>query len=634
MTIHEILKVYWGYDQFRPLQEEIIHSVLSGNDTLALMPTGGGKSLCFQVPALMKEGLCLVVSPLIALMKDQVENLKKREIPAVAVYSGMSRRDIDITLDNCVYGNIKFLYLSPERLHTEIFIERAKRMKINLIAVDEAHCISQWGYDFRPAYLQLAILRELLPAVPVLALTATATPEVQHDIQEKLAFRQPLVFKKSFARANLSYSVLPEENKEQKLLQILQAIPGAAVVYVRSRKRSQELARFLSQHHISATFYHAGLDYKQRAERQDNWLDNKIRVIVATNAFGMGIDKPDVRVVIHTDLPDNLEAYYQEAGRAGRDEGKAYAVLLALPSETTDLQHRLTQQYPEYDFLKKTYQALANFFQVAVGGDEMASYDFDLELFQDQYNLPAYATYFALKRLEDAGLIQFNESFFQPSRLHFRLSGQDIYRYRVANTRFDTFLQVLLRLYGGELYSGFMNISEEDIARKSHLSLTDTQHNLEYLHQNGIVYYQPQKEKPQLTFLTPRHDLQRLPLNTAYLEARKQTAQRRLLAMTSYATSHNRCRTLLFQDYFGEQTDATCGVCDVCVKQRRQLMQTKRYQQYRLHILTLLQSQPADLQQLFDAIPQAKRDEFVEVVKALTGSGEIEYDASGKVRLT
>jgi ATP-dependent DNA helicase RecQ len=631
-TILQILKKYWGYDTFRSMQEEIITSVLAGKDTLALLPTGGGKSICFQVPALAKEGLCIVVSPLIALMKDQVENLKKRGIPAVAIYSGMHRKEIDILLDNCVYGNIKFLYLSPERLRTELFIERLKRMKVNLLAVDEAHCISQWGYDFRPPYLQIAEVRQFLSNVPVLALTATATPQVQQDIQEKLRFRENNIFRKSFARANLSYSVLLEEDKEQKLLQILKAISGTAIVYVRSRRRTQEIAQFLAKNAISSTFYHAGLDHAQRNIRQENWIKNQTRVIVATNAFGMGIDKPDVRVVIHLDVPDNLEAYYQEAGRAGRDELKSYGVLLYQSSDIQDLQERFEQQFPDIEFIKKIYQALANHFQLATGSGEMASYDFDLEHFQQKYGLPAYVTYFGLKRLEDSGLIQFNESFYQPSRIHILLEGTELYKYRVANARFDNFLQTLLRMYGGELYSGFMNISEEEISRKCQITLAETERSLLYLHQSGVIFYEKQKEKPQITFLTPRFEINRLPLDISDFLFRKNIALQRLQAMTNYVVTNDRCRTLMFQDYFGEKSDIDCGVCDVCVKRKKMLTQTDKYQYYRTYILQLVNQESLSLQQLYNAIPKASQSEFSETIKTMLGNSELVYEPDGKLK--
>jgi ATP-dependent DNA helicase RecQ len=632
MSIHDILNTYWGYNAFRPLQEDIINSVLSGKDTLALLPTGGGKSICFQVPALAREGLCLVVSPLIALMKDQVENLKKRQIQAVALHSGMSRREIDITLDNCIYGDTKFLYLSPERLQTDLFLARVKKMKVNLLAIDEAHCISQWGYDFRPPYLQIAALREHLPGIPALALTASATPDVQEDIQEKLQFRQENIFRKSFARANLSYSVLPEEDKERKLLQILQNIPGTAVVYVRSRRKTQEIAAFLQRNSISATFYHAGLNHTERATRQQNWIDSGVRVMVATNAFGMGIDKPDVRVVVHLDLPENLESYYQEAGRAGRDEQKAYAVVLYNQADIDDLSQRVEMQFPEPGMLRNVYQALANYYQLATGSGEMASYDFDGEDFQKLYNLPVMSLHYSLKRLEDNGLLQLNEAFFQPSRLFLPVNNTELYKFQVSNPRFDLLLKVILRMYGGELFANYQKISETQIAAKIQKTLPETVKMLEYLHQNGMVLYEPQKDKPQLTFLTPRHDIAKLPLNIQQMEARKKVQQLRVDAMLAYAANTQRCRTLMLLDYFGETSDVACGVCDVCVKKKRQKMANDPTPYYRQWILQLLNGEPADLQQIFLSIPRAKEPDFLAAVREMVGNGELFYEPGGKVR--
>ncbi|MEM1137932.1 MAG: ATP-dependent DNA helicase RecQ, partial [Bacteroidota bacterium] len=453
VDLHKILYQYWKYTTFRSLQEEIIQAVLAGKDTLALLPTGGGKSICFQVPALAKEGVCIVISPLIALMKDQVYQLNTRGIEAKAIYAGMSQREIDITLDNAIYGNIKFLYVSPERLKTEIFITRAAKMNISLLAIDEAHCISQWGYDFRPPYLELMQFRELIPNVPCIALTATATEVVKNDIQDKLGFDQNAgFFQKSFARENLSYSVYYEEDKEKRMLEILSKVAGSAIVYVRSRKRTKHFADFLRARKISASFYHAGLSNEERARRQDDWINNRTRVIVATNAFGMGIDKPDVRIVIHLDLPDNLEAYYQEAGRAGRDERKAFAVLLYNHNDIKQLKENIEISHPSIDKLKKVYQAVANYLKIAVGSGYLESYDFDLDDFVNTFKLPYLETYHALKKLEEQDFIQFNESFYAPSRLTIALSHDKLYEFQVANKEADKLIKILLRVYGAEIY--------------------------------------------------------------------------------------------------------------------------------------------------------------------------------------
>lgn len=422
MNIHNILAKYWGYHSFRPLQEEIITSVLQGNDTLALLPTGGGKSVCFQVPALVQEGVCIVISPLIALMKDQVDNLQKKGISAIAITSAMHKREIDIAFDNCVYGNIKFLYLSPERLITPIAQARIQKMKVSLIAVDEAHCISQWGYDFRPSYLEIAKLRELQPKVPVLALTATATPEVVKDIQEKLRFKKANVLQKSFERKNLAYVVIGEEDKLSRLLKVVNNVGGTGVVYVRNRKKTQEVAAFLQKNKIPADFYHAGLTPGERSQKQDSWIKNKTRVIVATNAFGMGIDKPDVRFVVHLDLPDSLEAYFQEAGRAGRDEGKAYAVMLYNEADINDLKSNVEMSFPSVEEIRQTYQALANYYQLAVGSGEGAAFDFDISELCRNYKLEPVTVFNSIRFLEKEGYISATEAVYQPSRINFTLN--------------------------------------------------------------------------------------------------------------------------------------------------------------------------------------------------------------------
>ena len=409
---NDILKQYWGFDSFRPLQEDIIQSVLDGKDTLALLPTGGGKSICFQVPALVKEGICIVISPLIALMKDQVYNLQKRGIAAVAIFSGMHYKDIDRILDNCIYGNTKLLYLSPERLTSDLVRERIKKMKVSLIAVDEAHCISQWGYDFRPPYLQIAEIREYLPKVPIMALTATATPEVVKDIQEKLEFKRGEVFQQSFLRENLAYVVLEEEGKMEKLFKVLTGVRGSGLVYVRNRRKTKEIAMFLKKYRITADYYHAGLTNEERSQKQEAWINDKIRIIVATNAFGMGIDKPDVRVVVHMDLPDSLEAYFQEAGRAGRDGQKSYAVLLYNQGDKLDLERRFELSFPPLKEVRLTYQALGSYLQLAVGSGEGESYDFDLVEFSRVYGFSTVKTFNCLKVLERAGWIALSESIY------------------------------------------------------------------------------------------------------------------------------------------------------------------------------------------------------------------------------
>ena len=462
MAIKEILKNYWGYDQFRPLQEEIIQSVLEGKDTLALLPTGGGKSICFQVPAMALEGICIVISPLIALMKDQVENLNKRGILAMAIFSGMGKREIDIALDNCVYGPVKFLYLSPERLLTDLVKERIKYMKVNLLAVDEAHCVSQWGYDFRPPYLQIASIREFHPNVPILALTASATNEVSLDIIEKLAFKNHQIFRKSFERLNLSYSVLNQENKLQKLIDVCNGVKGCGIVYVKTRRDTVEIAKFLNQHQIPAQYYHAGLNLEERSQKQNYWINNEIRVMVATNAFGMGIDKPDVRFVVHYEIPESLEAYYQEAGRAGRDEKKAYAVILYQERDRLVFEKRFIQNFPDLSFIKQVYHYLCNYLQIPFEAGQGITYNFDLAVFCTKFQIDVLSTISAIKFLEDAMYFVLSENALLPSRLQFIVNGDDLYKFQVENSKFDGFIKSVLRLYGGA-FDQFIAIKEADI---------------------------------------------------------------------------------------------------------------------------------------------------------------------------
>jgi len=569
--IHDILKKYWGHSNFRPLQEEIIKSVLDSQPTIALLPTGGGKSVCFQVPALSLEGICIVVSPLIALMKDQVHQLKSKGIKAQALFAGMSKREIDITLDNCVYGEVKFLYVSPERLKTELFLARSERMTVSMLAIDEAHCISQWGYDFRPPYLEIREFIDFLQIQKVIALTASATNTVTKDIAEKLGFINPKIFQKSFARLNLSYSVFETEQKETKLLDILKKVPGSSVVYVRSRKRTREVSDLLKSGKISANYYHAGLTTDERSKRQEAWINNKIRVIVATNAFGMGIDKPDVRTVIHMDLPNSLEAYYQEAGRAGRDERKAYAVALFDPSDVIELRKWVEKSIVEVDFIKRTYQALANFYKLAVGSAELTSFPFDYEAFVQNFNLPTLETFYALKKLEEEGLILQNESTRLKSKLLITQEQTELYKFQISHQNLDFTIKTLLRLYGGELFSNYLNIDEQSIAQITKRSNKEIRQHLKFLHDADIVDYQPVTGKPLITFLTPRYDSNNLPIDVARLKWRKKVALEKLASVEGYVTNKNTCRTEVIQNYFDELDTQSCGICDVCLRRKKDI---------------------------------------------------------------
>jgi ATP-dependent DNA helicase RecQ len=616
------------------MQEDIINSVVNGRDTLALLPTGGGKSVCFQVPTLMIEGLCIVITPLIALMKDQVEQLTKRGIMAVAVHSGMSRQIIDILLDNCIYGQVKFLYVSPERLLTEIFIERVKRMNVSLIAVDEAHCISQWGYDFRPPYLQISSLREFKPGVPVLALTATATAVVRDDIMDKLAFgKDAAVFQKSFARDNISFVVRKTESKEKILLDILSKVKGSAIIYVRSRKATADIASWLAKKKISASFYHAGLNFNERAKRQDEWIQEKTRIMVATNAFGMGIDKSNVRTVIHIDLPENLESYYQEAGRAGRDNLRSYAVILYQDADITNLEMKLQQSQPSIEYLQQVYQSLANFYQLAVGSSAGESYDFDHHEFSEQYNFHPTEVYNALKRLEEEGLIQFNESYYSPSLLHIAFNNTRLYEFQVANEKFDPLIKMILRLFGGELFSGFTKISEMYLAKAMKITTPNIIKSLLQLHELGVVIYQPAKDKPQVTFVLPRQDAQQLPINKKRLEERKKLLTDKMKAMVGYVANTHRCRMQIIQDYFNEITYQTCGICDLCIEKRKS-ENLIAFKSMRDEVMVLLSRQTLSVEQLEEIISPKDHELFVDIVREMVDEGIISYDKFWRLKKT
>ncbi|XOV93917.1 MAG: ATP-dependent DNA helicase RecQ [Bacteroidota bacterium] len=611
-----ILKKYWGYPAFRPLQAEIIDSVIAGHHTLALMPTGGGKSICFQVPALCIDGICIVISPLIALMKDQVEQLKSRGIKAEALFSGMSTREIDITLDNCIYGGIKFLYVSPERLRTELFLERAAKMKIGLLAIDEAHCISQWGYDFRPPYLQIADFINEFNLHKLVAVTASATKEVKEDILEKLGFKEPNIFKKSFARSNLSYSVFNLENKEEKMMEILNNVPGTGIVYVRSRKRTQLIAEMLRRNGVSADYYHAGLSPQDRVAKQEAWIKGKIRVIASTNAFGMGIDKPDVRTVIHYDLPDSLEAYYQEAGRAGRDEKKAYAVVLYHQGDIVDLESRTEKSAVDVEFIKRVYQALANYYKLAVGSNALSNFDFVYADFTVTFNLPSVETYHALSKLEDEGFIQITESYRDASKIFFLLKPEELYKFQVAHENFDPLIKVLLRLYGGELYSSFITIKEQDISKLLKENVSRVVKNLEYLQKLDVLEYHHASSNAQITFLTPRYDANNLPLDKKQIAWRRQVTLEKAKSVAKYVQNTTQCRTQIIQQYFDEDTDENCGVCDVCVEQKRKATVINDKD-----LLSTLSRGDQTLQQLKKTFPNVGEDHLIQSLRMLMDEG-------------
>lgn len=561
----QILQKYWGYSSFRPLQDEIIQAIGEGKDTLGLMPTGGGKSLTFQVPAMAEEGICIVVSPLIALMKDQVENLRRKKIKSMAIFSGMTRAEIDIALDNCVYGDYKFLYVSPERLGTEIFISRVQEMKVNLLAVDESHCISQWGYDFRPSYLKIAEIRKLLPGVPCLALTATATPEVVDDIQEKLLFPQKHLLQKSFKRDNLVYVVRYTEDKFRYLLKIINAVKGSGIVYVRNRRKTVEIKEFLVRNRISADFYHAGISPELRSSKQNDWKTGKCRVIVATNAFGMGIDKPDVRFVVHMDLPDSIEAYFQEAGRGGRDGYRAYAALLFNKNDQISVQKRIETAFPDIKTIKNTYQALCNYLQVPIGAGKHVAYDINLTEFAATYKMNILTAFNSLKFLEREGYVELTEEVNNPTRVHFTSTRDDLYKFQVANSKFDGFIKLVLRTYTG-LFNDYVPINEDFLSKKAGVSVKDIHNYLKTLSKSGIITYIPQKKSPYLVFTEERLDDRNLRISKMNYDTRKERYVSRVSAMLHYAKQDSRCRSEELLAYFGEDKTTPCGLCDVCTE--------------------------------------------------------------------
>ncbi|GHN02798.1 ATP-dependent DNA helicase RecQ [Cytophagales bacterium WSM2-2] len=625
MTPSSILKKYWGYSEFRSPQGEIISASLEGKDVVAILPTGAGKSVCFQVTAMMKEGICVVVSPLIALMQDQVQQLIKAGIEAVAIHSGMNRMEIDIALDNCVYGKKKFLYVSPERLQTEIFRERFKKMKVNLVAIDEAHCISQWGYDFRPPYLEIATLRELKPGIPFMALTASATSQVRDDIAARLQMNSPVLFQRSFARDNLSLVVRKTESKEKQLLDILKKVRGSAIIYVRSRKGTETTSKFLGRNKIASTFYHAGLSSEEREQRQRQWIDNNVRVMVSTSAFGMGINKPDVRIVVHMDLPENMESYYQEAGRAGRDGIKSYATIVFHETDVLSLRHKTELSQPDLSDLKNVYQALCNFFQIAIGSSEGEAFNFDMDVFCSRFNYKQAEVYPALKKLEETGLILLNEGFHRPSRVHFQMDKTKIYEFQVANAKFDPLIKAMLRLYGAELFSEFVAISESQIAGALKISMSEVKTTLQKLHQQQIVIYEPASDDPQIVLVMPRQDADRLPVNKKEFDKRRDLHFSKMDAMIDYAEQTTRCRMQVIQEYFNEITYVTCGICDVCLSKKKK-DNSAMLKDYLDQILYLLTQKSMSIDELEAAVAARDKELFTEAVRELVDAGAIAYD--------
>ena len=618
----EILKQYWGYDSFRDLQEEIITSIGEGKDTLGLMPTGGGKSITFQVPALAQEGICIVITPLIALMKDQVQNLRKREIKALAIYSGMTRQEILTALENCIFGNYKFLYISPERLDTEIFRTKLRSMKVSMITVDESHCISQWGYDFRPAYLKIAEIRELLPEVPVLALTATATPEVVTDIQARLKFREGNVFRMSFERKNLAYIVRKTDNKTKELLYILQRISGSAIIYVRNRRRTKEITELLMNEGITADFYHAGLDNAVKDLRQKRWQSGEVRVMVATNAFGMGIDKPDVRIVLHLDLPDSPEAYFQEAGRAGRDGEKAYAVILYSKSDKTTLHKRVVDTFPDKEYILNVYEHLQYYYQMAMGDGFQCIREFNLEEFCRKFKYFPVPVDSALKILTQAGYLEYTDEQDNSSRILFTIRRDELYKLREMGKEAEALIQSILRSYTG-VFTDYAYISEESLAVRTGLTRQQIYNILVTLTKRRIVDYIPRKKTPYIIYTRERLELRFLHIPPGVYEERKARYEARIKAMEEYVTTENICRSRMLLRYFGEKNEHNCGQCDVCLSKRAtDNLSEESYEEVKRQILDLLSHSPLTPAETADQI-KAEKEDIGQVIRYLLDEGEL-----------
>ena len=618
----EILKQYWGYDSFRDLQEEIITSIGEGKDTLGLMPTGGGKSITFQVPALAQSGLCIVITPLIALMKDQVQNLRKRGIKALAIYSGMTRQEIVTALENCIFGYYKFLYISPERLDTEIFRIKLRSMKVSMITVDESHCISQWGYDFRPAYLKIAEIRELLPGVPVLALTATATPEVVKDIQSRLNFREENVFRMSFERKNLAYIVRKTDNKTGELLHILKRIDGSAIIYVRNRRRTKEITELLMQEGITADFYHAGLDNAVKDLRQKRWQNGEIRVMVATNAFGMGIDKPDVRIVLHIDLPDSPEAYFQEAGRAGRDGLKAYAVILYAKSDKMTLHKRVADTFPEKEYILQVYEHLQYYYQMAMGDGFQCIREFNLEEFCRKFKYFPVPVDSALKILTQAGYLEYTDEQDNASRILFTIRRDELYKLREMGTEAETLIQTILRSYTG-VFTDYAYISEDTLAIRTGLTRQQIYNILVTLTKRRIVDYIPHKKTPYIIYTRERLELRYLHIPASVYEERKARYEARIKAMEEYVTSESVCRSRMLLRYFGEKNEHNCKQCDVCLNRHEtDCLPEDSFREMRKQILELLARKSLPPAGIANAI-EAEREDISRVIQYLLEEGEL-----------
>lgn len=629
----DILQQYWGYPSFRPMQEDIVDSVIEGKDTLALLPTGGGKSICFQVPAMTMEGICIVITPLISLMKDQVMHLKKIGIAAAAIFSGMHHNEIEIIYNQAAFGMLKFLYVSPERLMTDAFIEALKKMNVNMLAVDESHCISQWGYDFRPPYLKIAEIRKYIPHAPVLALTATATPQVVEDIQYRLGFKKNNVFQTSYERKNVTYNVIHEADKFGLMYRLFQKMDkGSGIVYVRSRKRTKIIADWLQSVGISASFYHAGLDAKLRDYRQQLWMDGKIKVIVATNAFGMGIDKPDVRLVVHLDLPDSLEAYFQEAGRAGRDLQPSEAFLLVANTDVKKLQENIQSSYPDLNRIKMIYDTIGNYLQIPIGAGLDQRYNFDINDFAQCYNLSLLEVYNAIKLIEREGFLITSEALNTPSKIHIRANREDLYRFQIEYKEFDTIIKYLLRNTPGVL-SDLVNIREEQISQKTGMPVDKITRQLSQLEKLNFLTYIPRNDKPNIQLLTERLDSKHFYLSDEVYKDRKNEAAKRIQAVIDFVNNDNECRSVQLLRYFGENIKKTCGKCDVCSSKNKMNINDKEYQDISESIIHELRESDSDVYNVLNKINQYHEEKVLNTIRIMIDNNIIKQDGEGNLKL-
>ena len=622
MDAIDVLIKYWGHTQFRLKQLEIIKQVIDKKDTLALLPTGGGKSICYQVPALMQEGICLVISPLIALMDDQVRFLKSKGIKSVAITSGMHYNDIDTALTNCIYGGVKFLYLSPERLQNELVQTRIKEMNINLITVDEAHCISEWGHNFRPAYRHISEIREIIPDVSVLALTATATASVIEDIQNNLDFKENNLIQSSFIRENLSYVVDNVEDKKLRLLKLVEKIKSSVIVYVGSRKMAKDITDFLIRNNYSANYYHGGLTAKTRTERQESWTKNQTRIMVATNAFGMGIDKADVKLVVHMELPSTTEAYFQEAGRAGRNGQQAYAFLLANNSDIKKQQDLLKLRYPSIDEIKETYQKLANYLQIAENVLPSEALEFDIVNFGERYKISNLKVYNILKYLEKEEHLKLSDAVHSPSKLMVIISNANLYKFQIANRYYDSFIKLLLRSYAN-LFNNYVIINEAEIANRFNISVDEIKRLLEKLVQLEIVKYLPKNNNGQITYLKERKDIEFLYLDEKKWENRKQYEEEKLLKISNYITDKKECRSKLLLHYFGEKESEQCGKCDFCIYEKRQKIKEVEYQKITNQLAEILENKELTIEEICTSLPSINEQQIINIIQFLFDNDKV-----------